>query len=214
MTHIPMSEVSVDITAEEFIISETAKLSFSATFAMTDPTLDAKAEVLEAAKQISDGDWYITGLNRNEDSSGIETVSYSLNVRIKDSGVGPIKGKIKAVNRPGLKFALLNTDYSPTRDQIAQGNKSLRRKVYEKANEELTVLNEVVKDGDDAWIVGSIDFVTHSGNNQYAKSNMLRTANVAMYNEAAGDEEDAGGVTQKLVLTARVTFTRKIYSRL
>ena len=215
MTTIPMSEVSMDISAEDFITSETAKLTFAATFALTDTAIDSKAEVLTNAKQIVDGEWFVTNVQRNEDTSGIENVTFNLSVRVKEREVGAIKSKIRAVNRPGLKFVLVNIDYSPTAAQIQDGNKGLRRKVYLKANEELEVLNEVMKTDSEQWMIGSIDFRTAVavGNSGYSKSNNLRASVSAMYESASEAEED-GGVTQRLTLSATVNFVRKIYTRL
>ncbi len=219
---VPMSNVQMSITSEEFITSETAKLSFEATYAITDPSVDAKSEILDAANRIVDGEWYVTGVYRDTSNAGIETVTYSLSIRVAEKLVSGIKSAIKAVNRSGLQFELTNTDYTPTQAQIEAGNKNLRKSIYVKANEELEILNEVAqnKSSDEIWVIGSVNFNTSGAG--ISKSNLLASASV-MYENAgprgpsgpqgpAGDEGD--GVTQKLTLTAAVSFTRKIYSRL
>lgn len=212
MNTIPMSSVNMDITAEEFITSETAKLSFTATFAITDSSFDPKTEVLTAAMQIANGDWYVTNVVRKEDNSGIETVAYNLAVRITEREVSTVKSNLKSVNRSGLKFVLNTIDYSPTQAQIEDGMRTLRRKIYQKANEELLVLNELVRKDEDEWLIGTIDFTNN--NAPVSKSNMLRASASMMYENVGVGGEEADGVTQKLTLSSTVTFTRKIYSRL
>lgn len=220
MSTVPMSNVSMALTAEEFITSETAKLSFTATYAITDPSVDAKAEILDAARRIVEGEWYVTGVYREDSSAGIETVTYSLSIRVSEKLVGTIKGAIKNVNRSGLRFELTATDYTPTQAQIEAGNKTLRKAVYAKANEELEALNEATssKDSEEKWVIGSINF-NNQGGGAISKSNMLRASASMMYENAgmgggAGEDDGEEGVTQKLVLTASVTFMRKIYTRL
>lgn len=219
--NVPMSNVSMSLTADEFITSESAKLSFTATYALTDPSADAKAEILDAAKKLYNGEWFVTGVHREDSSAGIETVTYSLSIRVPESFVNSVRSGIKNVNRSGLKFELHSTDYTPTQAQIEEGNKSLRKKIYAKANEELEILNSetVTKDSEERWVIGSVNF-NSQGNGAISKANMLRTASTMMYesvgNAAGGGDEDEGesGVTQKLVLSASVSFTRKIYTRL
>lgn len=221
--NVPMSNVSMSLTADEFITSESAKLSFTATYALTDPSADAKAEILEAAKKLYNGEWFVTGVYREDSSAGIETVTYSLSIRVPESFVNSVRSGIKNINRSGLKFELHNTDYTPTQAQIEEGNKSLRKKIYAKANEELEILNAETagKDSEEKWVLGSVNF-NNQGGAAMAKSNALRTAATSMMYESVGnaagggaaDDEGESGVTQKLVLSASVSFTRKIYTRL
>lgn len=210
---VPMSNVSMSLTAEEYITAESAKLSFGATYAITDPSIDAKAQVIEAAKKLYNGDWYVTGVERSESTAGIETVTYGLSIRVPESSVGSVTSGVKNVNRSGLKFELYNTDFTPTQAQIEAGNKNLRKAIYAKANEELEILNTSTNStGDDAWVIGSVNF--NSGAPAMAKSNALRaTAFYESVSNADSDDEE-GGVTQKLTLAAAVNFTKKIYNRL
>lgn len=221
--NVPMSNVSMTLNADEFITSESAKLVFTATYALTDPAADAKGEILEAAKKLYNGEWFVTGVYREDSSAGIETVTYNLSIRVPENFVNSVRSGIKNVNRSGLKFELHSTDYTPTQAQIEEGNKSLRKKIYAKANEELEILNAETsgKDSDEKWVLGSVNFNNNSG--AVSKANMLRTASTMMYESvgnaagggAAGDDDDGeAGVTQKLVLSASVNFTRKIYTRL
>lgn len=217
MSNVPMSTVSLELSAEEFITSETAKLVFSATVALTDPSIDARAEVLKAASQIADGDWYITSVTRSEDTSGIETVNYTLSVRVSEKIVAGVKTKVSSVNRAGLKFVLTQTDYTPTAKQIEEGNKSLRAKIYAKAVEEMTVLQTATGSGpsDDGWVIGDIQFNSAPA---FAKTSNVRgnAMYATAFHESAGGgapEEDQG-ITQKLTLNASVQFARKIYNRL
>lgn len=213
---VPMSTVSMTLTAEEFITAESAKISFTATYAITDTSVDAKAQVLDAAKKLYEGDWYVTGVEREESSAGIETVIYGLSIRVPEAKIGVITSGVKNVNRSGLRFEIRGTDYTPTQKQVEDGNKNLRRALYKKANEELAVLNDEAGDGDDKWIIGNINF-NAGAQPAMVKSNQLRgTAFYESVGNAAGggDEDGEGGVTQKLSLSAVVSFTRKIYSRL
>lgn len=212
---VPMSSVNMSLTAEEFITSETARLTFLATYAITDPSVDAKAEVIAAAHKVLDGEWYVTGVQRDESSAGIDTVAYGLAIRVPEAKVATVAQAIKSVNRSGLRFELQTTDYTPTQAQVEEGNRTLRKKIYAKAKEELDILNtETGSSGDDSWIIGSVNF---NGVPAMAKTNALR-ANATFYESAglanAGGDDDEDGVTQKLVLTASVSFTKKIYNRL
>lgn len=217
---VPMSNVSMDLTAEEFITSESAKVIFSATLALTDPNIDSKAEVISAARRLHESDnWYVTGVYRQEDASGIEVVTYTLALRVAENLVNQIKASIKEINRAGLKFTLTDIDYTPTQAQIEEGNKALRSKVYAKANEELEILNNATaqKESDEKWVIGTINF----SRNQGVLSKSIRASGSMMYENAGlaaaggfNDDEGDGGVTQKLTLQAQVIFTRKIYNRL
>lgn len=213
MTDIPMSQVSMTITADEYITSETAKVSVSVTYAMMDAEQDPRAEVMKAAEEVTKSAWYVNGVHRAEDNSGIETVTYSLTVRVPEKEINSIKKKVKTVSRAGLKMQITGTDYSPTTSQIEEGKKAIRKKVYEKVNEELKILNELVIETDERWVVGDVNFLTAQ---PLMAKNSRATIGTAMYESFnnAADDEESDGVTQKLTMTANVTFARKIYSRL
>lgn len=215
--NIPMSTVSMTIKVEDYIVAETVKLNFKAELALSGEfaDVDPKATVLEAVKTITDGDWYVTDSARTAGPGGIEVVNYSLNVRVKDGAISRAKANMKEANsRKGLEFSLIGLDYTPTQVQLEEANKVLRKKIYERANEELEILNGVIKSGEGEWLVGDIQF---GGHPQIAKS--LRTQTYAasasfMENAAAGyDGDDEGGITQRAELTASVQFTKKIYAR-
>jgi hypothetical protein len=201
------------ITADDYITSETAKVSVTVTYAMMDADQDPRAEVMKAADEVSKAAWYVNGVHRAEDNSGIETVTYSLTVRVPEKEINSLKKKVKAVSRAGLKMQITGTDYSPTTAQFEEGKKAIRKKIYEKVNDELKILNEIVIEGDERWVVGDVNFLNNQPLMTKNSRGITASAMYESFNSAAEDEE-SDGVTQKLTMTANVTFARKIYSRL
>jgi hypothetical protein len=215
--NIPMSNITLSVTVDEFVVAETVKLIFSAQLALSGEfaTVDPKNTVLESAKSIYDGDWYVTSSNRHEGPGGIEVVNYTLNVRVKDSAISAAKQKLEEANvRKGLRFELSELDYTPTQAQLEEANKELRKKIYSRANDELAILNDTIKSGEGDWLVGSIQF---GGAPQVAKSmrsqmyNSVSASSAGAFNDDDGDDE--GGITQKVSLSANLSFTKKIYAR-
>src|SRR5690606_19534858 len=118
---------------------------------------DPKLMIMDAAAQINPGEWYIIDAKSHQDTSGIETLTYTLSVRMPESQATSIGKTLGEVNRAGLRFILKNIDYTPTRDQKETASRDLRKQIYAKAMEELSILNETCG-GEDSWVIGSIDF--------------------------------------------------------
>jgi hypothetical protein len=214
MTNLPMSNVNLSVSSDKYIVAETAKLIFQAVYAIQDSTVDARSEVIKAANElVPDGEWYVTGMTRAEDNSGIETATYTLSVRVKESILNTIKVNLKTINRPGLKFKQIETDYTPTKTQIENAMIELRTDIYNKAMAEVAVLNSTCTDDSaEKWIVGSVNF---NSNDRPVLKNMRATVAATTYNSFNSDDvEDESGITQRVSLSADIMLTRKIYSRL
>jgi len=217
--NIPMNSVSVSVTAERYITAETVKLIFNVNFVL-DEGVDARAEVEKAAAEMIPGaEWYVTGMSKVEDArTGMEIATYRMNVRVKESVLNGLTKAIERTNRKGLTFELQDTDYTPTQAQMDEANKELRKELYAKAKDEAGLLNELISENDENWMVGSVNFQGDAVAAKAMRSQMYNSRPAGMMLEAAamggGDDEEEAGITQRVSMTANVVLTRKVYARL
>ena len=214
---VPVSSVTMTLSADTYVEAKTVKLKFNVVFAMTDENLDAKAEVLKAANQIDDSaKWYIIDASSSNDNSGIPSATFTLSVRVGEKIVNSISSRISKVNRPGLQFKVIETDYKPEAQQIKDAQKELRKQIYKQAVEEVAILNDILgkASSEDGWVIGSISYNERAPNvNLYNNTRAAASKSIAFSESFGGDDEEAG-ITQRVELTAQFEAVRKIYDKL
>lgn len=217
---IPQDSVAVAIHVEEFVTSDSVKISVTANAVVPGEGADMKKTLTEALEKAQPGaEWYFTSLTRRNNESGQEIVTATAQTRIADKDLNGLQTRLDRASYSGLKLTQGPIDYSPRKEQLDEANTKLRRKAYERALAEATVINEVLTDGEDSarWRVGQVEFgqmadVSNAKAFGGARAMAMTLESTAMY-DAAGGAGDAGmNLTRKMELHASVTLVRKVYA--
>lgn len=224
--NVPQDTVNVEIMVEEFVTSDSVKISVTANAVVPDENADMKKKLNDALLAAQPGaNWYFTSLTRRSNESGQEIVTATAQARIADKDLNGLPTRLEKASYSGLKLTQGPIDYSPRKEQLDEANKKLRKKAYEAALEEAKIINEVLKDGEHSpdasgpaqWRVGSVQFGQAndvSNAKAFRGARAMASLESTMYMDAAGGAggDDSMNLTRKLELTATVTLARKVYA--
>lgn len=212
---IPQDTVTVQLTAEKSIPTETVKVSAGITMSVTAAEAeDVRATITDKLKSILDADWSLTALNRTPDASGREQVRAAAVARVPEKQAAGFAHKCKQASVEGFQIAAGEVDYSPPRDVVAEAKIELRKKLYGMAQEEVEIISEVIdgRGADRAWRVADISFADVApvamNNIVRAKGMMAESVGMAYAGNAPGGAGSEVGLTQKVSLFATVTIAR------
>lgn len=214
MNQIIQDSVSIEVSVEESIVSDTVKVSMEVVLATkAEDATDVRGTILTGLKAVLDVDWAFTRLDRNTDRSGLEFVEATATARVPEGQLAGLDAKSKSASREGFQVTVGELDYNPARNVIDATVVELRKRIYAKAQEEANTLNELIaNDTNGKWRVAGVHF-GHGGPR-------MKTANSRMMLEsampAAASYGDMGGggesldLTQKVGLTATVSLQRVV----
>jgi hypothetical protein len=217
----PQDTVAVAILVEEFVTSDSVKISVTANAVVPAEGADMKKTLNEALNKAQPGaEWYFTSLTRRNNESAQEIVTATAQARIADKELNGLQARLDKASYSGLKLTQGPIDYSPRKEQLDEANKKLRRKAYEQAVAEVALINEVITDGEDGakWRVGQVEFgqmadVSNAKAFRGARAMAASLESTIMYDAAnGGGADDSMNLTRKMELHASVTLTRKVYA--
>jgi hypothetical protein len=153
-----LNKVSLQLQSEQWVTTKTALVSVSVNAAVSDQGIDqVQTDVIQKLNQLSNkGEWHIVSLNRQLDSSGLESIQIAAQARLPQSELANLRNKAKSVSKPGETFNIDNIQFSPSDDEIKQANNSLRNTIYQQAKAEVDALNKVYPD--QKYYLHQIDF--------------------------------------------------------
>lgn len=211
---IVQDTVTVQLTAEKSIPTETVKVSAGITMSVTAAEAgDVRTTITEKLKGILDADWALTSLNRRPDASGREEVQAAAVARVPEKTAAGFAHKCKQASTEGFQVRAGEVDYSPPKNVIAEAKIELRKKLYEMAQDESDIVAQSLASShaDRSWRVADIAFsdVTPVPMNNMIRAKGLEMASTYIGN-APGGGGDEVGLTQKVTLVATVTIARVV----
>lgn len=212
---IPQDTVTVQLSAEKTIPTETVKVSASITLSVTSAeAVDVRKVITDKLKTILDADWSLTALNRQPDASGREQVTAAAVARVDEGLAAGFDNKCKQASGEGIQIRAGSVDYSPPRNVVNEAKIELRKQLYGLAQEEVALVEASMTSthADRGWRVADVaftDVVPVAMNNiRGAKSMVLESTAYAASAPGGGASEI--GLTQKVSLFATVTIARVV----
>jgi hypothetical protein len=152
-----LNKVSLQLTANKWITSQTAKVMISVDAGLSDQGIEKlQGDVLAKLSQIAGGDWHITGFTRSQDKSGLESVHINAEARLPQAQLADLRGKAKSVSKPGETYTVSAVQFTPSDEEVTQSNIVLRGMIYQQAKAEIDALNKVYPD--QKFYIYQIDF--------------------------------------------------------
>ncbi|TAK75313.1 MAG: hypothetical protein EPO11_05620 [Gammaproteobacteria bacterium] len=155
-----LNRVTLQLHAEEWVTTKTALVSVGVNAAVTDQGIEKiQNDVLQQLKQLSaQADWHIVSFDRQLDKSGLETIQIAAQARLQQPELVNLRGKAKAMSKPGETFTIDNVQFIPSEEELRQANNDLRNSIYQQAKVEIEGLNKLYPD--QKYYLHEIDFIT------------------------------------------------------
>jgi len=199
-----MDQVVLDLTAEDWVGTETARVTVSADAAATGADAGSqRADLLKAVDGLApDADWRVVGFDRSTDQAGLERWRAVAEARLAETALGGLADKARQASRPGLQLRVASIEFTPTLGETEAARARLRAEIYGKAASELKALEQSFPGR--KFRMGNIDFVDQP---PMANARKAREDMPSMAMTAAPAHESPVNVSEKLVIRARVVLS-------
>jgi hypothetical protein len=199
-----MDQVVLDLTAEDWVGTETARVTVSADAAATGADAGSqRADLLKAIDGLApDADWRVVGFDRSTDQAGLERWRAVAEARLAETALGGLADKARQASRPGLQLRVASIEFTPTLGETEAARARLRAEIYGKAASELKALEQSFPGR--KFRMGNIDFVDQPPT---ANARKTREDMPSMAMGAAPAQEGPVNVSEKLVIRARVVLS-------
>ena len=211
MKDIPMDNINLSFTVEDWINSNTAEVTMTVNASTEGQDgLDLRTEIKEALESLVDTEWRFIDISRNTGRSGLEEWNVTAQARVEEKDLNNLPSRAKELGRKGLQYRVGNVDFTPTKEQFEDLYRNLRSKINGLINEELGTLSTELPDR--KWRVGAVNYNFGQGSLAVAGGRnvmMAMSANAVPdmgFDDDVGSAGDFGGfeVSQKIELSATV----------
>ncbi len=139
-----LNQVTLQLKAEQWLVTKTAQVTVAVDAALSDQGIEKiQNDVMQKLSQIAKSDWHIVSYNRQQDKSGLESVTIRAQARVAQSDLSGIRGNAKTISKAGETFTIDNVEFTPTEDETRTANAALRNDIYQQAKREMDVLNTI-----------------------------------------------------------------------
>lgn len=199
-----LDKVSFSLSAKQWVETKRAKVVINVNALMTAKDLStARTKIMEQLQSIATGDWRLTRFQRSQDNSGLEKLYVLAEARVDSRELSLVNQNAKKQSSPGISYKVSNIVFSPSFVEQEQAKEALRKKLYVKIQDELTLLNASFKG--QHYTVNQIVFTT--GNQQLpvqAAQKYSRNSSVMMLAETSGSSDFS--VSNELRMNALVSL--------
>lgn len=215
MKNIPMDDISLSFTVEDWINSNTAEVTMTVNASTEGQDgLDLRTEIKEALESLVDTDWRFIDINRSTGRSGLEEWHVTAQARVEEKDLNNLPSRAKDLGRKGLQYRVGNVDFTPTKIQFEDLYRQLRSKINALIKSELSTLHTELpgrkwRVGAVSYNFGSVPMSNMRGANVLIASAMTANAISDVDFEDLGASGDFGGfeISQKIELSAGVTVS-------
>jgi hypothetical protein len=199
-----MDQVVLDLTAEDWVGTETARVTVSADAAASGADAGTqRSDLLTAINGLTPGtQWRIVSFDRSTDQAGLERWRALAEVRLPETALGGLSDKARQASRPGLQLRIGSIEFTPTLAETEAVRARLRSEIYGKAASELEALERSFPGR--KFRIGNIDFADQPPM-PYARKTREDMQPMAM--AAAPAQDGPVNVSEKLVVRARVVLS-------
>lgn len=197
-TCLILDKVAFQVSARQWVSTDTALLSVSANVALSHPdVVQVRADIMKKLANIAAGDWHVTQFERREDNSGLEKLFVMAEARIPQANLTGIYQKAKDNSKPGLTINISGVEFKPGLEEFQKIKTSLRERLYQQVTEELSRLNKVYPN--QQYTLNSLSFMEGEGEPQF-KAKQMNVMTAAATPAPAADMS----VSNEIVMTAVV----------
>ena len=197
--HYPeLNLIHYQINAEQWVTTQTALVTIGIDASLNQSGMDnlqtqINQSLASLAKDIS---WQMTDYERNQDSSGLESIHIEEQARLTADQLTQLRTHTEALSKPGIHYSVLNIAFTPSLADIEQAENNLRETLNQKIADEI---KRVDKQYDQTFYIHDLTF--YSGDQPVPQP---AQANYKMLNMVAAAPQSTASMSQRLVLHADV----------
>ncbi len=212
MKDIPMDNINLSFTVEDWINSNTAEVTMTVNASTEGQDgLDLRTEIKEALETLIDTEWRFIDISRNTGRSGLEEWNVMAQARVEEKDLNNLPSRAKELGRKGLQYRVGNVDFTPTKEQFEVLYGELRSKINGLISEELSTLNTELSGR--KWRVGAVNYnfghvpMAHARGGNAMMAMSVSAVPDMDFEDVGSGAGDFGGfeVSQKIELSATVT---------
>jgi len=203
-----MDTVSLNLSAEDWVKTETARVSLIIDAAGNGVEAGVvREELLKAARAVADAEWRLIRLDRRHDEAGLERWQAEMEARLPENRLSGLTERARKASRPGLQVQVGQVAFDPTLAEMEGAKTRLREEIYRRVTEEVQRLETAFPDRD--FRLASVDFMDfeqfppHPVPMTMSREKMDSPHTMEMMVAPAGGP----GVQEKLRLNARVVLS-------
>jgi hypothetical protein len=139
----PTNLITMPLQSQMWVNSHSAKVIVNVDASVSNKGLGMLRRAVRGnLNKVVRGSWHITQFSRVQDSSGLEKVNVTAQVRVPDSQLSSVRAHAKALSQPGVKYRIADIQFTPSANQFSQTKTMLRAHIYQKAQAEIQQLNK------------------------------------------------------------------------
>jgi len=139
-----LDHVMMTLTAEEWVKTDTAKLTVEINAALDKETLaKMRTQIMENLNKIAKADWHLTDFDRSQDSSGLEKLLVIAEARVPENVLTNVNAQAKSISKPGAVYKIERIDFTPSHGDVEKVKTSVREDIYRQAQKEIETLNKL-----------------------------------------------------------------------
>ena len=140
----PLDTVTFQMVAKQWVSTKTAllKVNVNVTLGNAD-FVKARADIMEKLSKIAPGEWHLTQFDRSQDTSGLEKLSVSAELRVLQNLLTNVYLNAKSVSKPGASYEIGSVEFKPSIEEIQGVRTQLRERLYQQVQDELARINKV-----------------------------------------------------------------------
>lgn len=211
-----MATIQYQLQAEDWVSTSTANVMVSVDASVNqNSTATIQQQINQGLQTIAKGNWQITNLERNQDSSGLENIHVEAQARLPVASVTNVREQAFTLSKPGIKYTVTDTQYAPTQADIQAARMKLRDMLYQQIAAELKMVNQIY--GDERYQLSQVTFNDGNIYTPQTPSPMMR-GNAQMMTTMATNTEAASpapnpSINQKLTMSADVVLAAPLATK-
>lgn len=140
-----LNTIEFTVSAEEWATSDTAQVIVGVDANLNQAGMDKiQTDVLASLQQMVQSDqWRITQFDRSQDQSGLEKVHVEAQARLPNNQLNNLRSKAESFSKPGMKYQLIDIQYTPSLSDKEVLQERLRQKLYERIKQELDLVSKM-----------------------------------------------------------------------
>ncbi len=201
--------VHYQASVEQWVTTQTALVTMGVDASLNQSGMDnIQSQVNASLKKLADNvNWQMTTYERNQDASGLEKLHIEEQARLTSNQLTNIRTSTDKLSQPGVKYSIIDIQFTPSLAEMQAVNDSLRAQLYDKIKQEVNLLNKTY---DQKFYVNDVEF--YSGDIQPLQSNNTNGYKT-MALAAAPAPQPAATMSQRLVMSADVTLASTIAAK-
>lgn len=191
------SDISYQTTVYQTLKTEDAKVTVQVNGTSTESdTAKLRAQIMQRLNSIAKADWQIVSFQSSTDSSGLEQIKMTAQVRLLGNALNNLHRRASQLSKAGLKITIANIDYSPSQKTLQQAYSKLRMDIYNAANAEVERLDKVYQNR--KYVVKNIRFASTAP--VYGVAMLAKTAPASQ----------SVAVSKRVTLSADITLSAEL----